>query len=71
MNLYFIHEGEVALIMTHNRLFSEIPDTDDDSVLVYVEDECHALELAKRYDAGEIQTDNVRLWYGKTVAALR
>lgn len=71
MKLYFIKEGEVNLIMTHCLLISEIPETDDDSVLVYAEDEYTAREIAKRYDAGEIQTDNISLWNGQTVAALR
>jgi hypothetical protein len=62
--LYLIADGDVTLADTDTKVDGET------SVLAYAESEEEALELAKAYDAGKIQYDNVMV-NGKTVAALQ
>ena len=73
MNLYLVEEGKAELLVTDRSVIKTIPDDIDgiNAVLAYAADEEAALALAVRYEAGQIQPDNVGLYYGETVAALR
>lgn len=70
MNLYLVQNEDVTLLMTETHKVAPIPDDDDESVLVIAASADDALAIAVKYDHGEIQTDNVKLWTGETVAAL-
>ncbi len=64
--LYLVKNGEVI------RVRGPVPDVDGvNAILAWATDEAHALELARRYDAGEIQPDNVTLPDGRVVGALQ
>ena len=72
-NLYLITNGRTKLLMTPTRqLVDEFPDTDGiESVLVYAPSRRAALALCDLYDKNKIEADNVMLWTGEVVGALR
>jgi hypothetical protein len=63
-SLYLVQDGEAV------RVRGPVPVDGMESILALATDEAHALELARRYDAGEIQPDNVTLPDGMVVGAL-
>ena len=70
-NLYFVQNSSVTLIMTPSAQLADIPDCDDEAVLAFATSDSAAMALACQYDVGLIQPDNVTMWTGQTVAALR
>lgn len=72
-NLYLITNGRTKLLMTPTRqLVDELPDADGiESVLVYAPNRRLALALCDLYDKNKIEVDNVMLWTGEIVGALK
>jgi hypothetical protein len=74
--LFLVNGGKVRTLVTPTRQLVEcLPGWGGadfySAVYAYADSRQEALKLARKYDKNLIQPDNVTLWTGETVAALK